>query len=112
MNDNSLLKTLIEKYSLNNTVESLALFKKLGITSVFDISGLTEADFKDRVSNAIKKPDDAPEVALRRIFPKSDSGSSTTMPNAWPPRSANSIGRNRVQAARFRIIGISMAFGV
>lgn len=70
MNDNSLLKTLIEKYSLNNTVESLALFKKLGITSVFDISGLTEADFKDRVSNAIKKPDDALEVALKEDFSK------------------------------------------
>jgi len=58
-NDQSLLDILIKAYSSDNAqkIKLEALFKDLKLTSVFDISRLTEADFKHRVDTAIKEKD-------------------------------------------------------
>jgi hypothetical protein len=59
MDDNRLLTSLIGAYSTGQTQKDTLekLFKDtLKLTSVFDITRLTEAEFKDRLNNAI--PDD------------------------------------------------------
>ncbi|MEK1838929.1 MAG: Tc toxin subunit A, partial [Pseudomonas sp.] len=56
MDDNPLLKSLIGAHGTEQTKAALEQFFKdtLKLTSVFDITRLTEAEFKDRFSTAIQ----------------------------------------------------------
>ena len=63
-NDQSLLDILIKAYSSDDAQKTKleALFKDLKLTSVFDISRLTEADFKLRVDTAIRVKQAVPQA--------------------------------------------------
>jgi hypothetical protein len=63
MNNYPLLQTLIKANTKSNDAEVQTLFKDtLKITSVFDITRLTEADFKAKVETAIKKDEKLKET--------------------------------------------------
>lgn len=72
MDDFPLLKALIEANSPHTSAIQKLFKETLKLTSVFDITRLTETDFKDRVDTAIKNDktleDDAATIDIGRLY--------------------------------------------